>query len=129
MEKLITYFGQPAKVGCDEKCNKAWGINNRPRVYVDIGEKVFGLDDESIYPDDDTTDPDNYAYCSDDELPEAPEHPGTWEGNDKKPVNKVGIPNRWCIRECERCCVSEPGDYEKPLQLKDFSIRRKNIAD
>ena len=109
MEKIIQYFGEAAKVACDEKCNKAWGINNRPQNQL-------------------SDDPDDYEYLSDDELPEAPVHPGTWEGNDKKPVNKADIPNRWCIRECERCSMSNPGQYDKPLKLKDFSIRRKNIG-
>lgn len=108
MQQIITYFGEDVKVACDEKCNKAWGINTRPQNQL-------------------SDDPDDYEYLSDDELPEAPEHPGTWEGGDKKPVNKVGIPNRWCIRECERCSMSQPGMHNKPLMLKDFSKRRKNI--
>lgn len=109
MEKIITYFGQQAKVACDEKCNKAWGANRRPQVQL-------------------SDDPDDYEYLSDDELPEAPEHPGTWEGSDKKPVNKVGIPNRWCVRECERCVMSSPGEHDKPLELPDFSKRIQNIT-
>ena len=28
--KQITYMGALAVVGCDGKCSKAWGINNRP---------------------------------------------------------------------------------------------------
>ena len=107
MEKIITFFGQPTKVGCDEKCNKAWGINKRPKIQL-------------------SADPDDYEYLSDGELDEAPIHPGTWEGNDKKPMNKQGIPNRWCIRECERCAMSDIGESEKTLELKDFSKRIKN---
>ena len=49
MEKIIQYFDQPCKVACDEKCEKAWGINNRPRVQL-------------------SDDPDDYAFLSDDEL-------------------------------------------------------------
>lgn len=108
MEQIITYFGEPAKVACDEKCNKAWGRNRRPTNEL-------------------SDDPDDYEYLSDNELPEAPIHPGTYEGGDRKPVNKIDIPNRWCIRECERCCISNPGQYEQPLALKDFSTRIKNI--
>lgn len=55
MEKIITYFGQDAKVGCDQKCNKAWGHNLRPKIEFDENE------------------PDDYAYLSDDELGEAPQ--------------------------------------------------------
>lgn len=110
MEKIITYFGQKAKVACDEKCNKAWGRNTRPTNQL-------------------SEDEDDWEYLSDEELPEAPEHPGTREGNDKKPVNKVGIPNRWCVRECERCAISKPGQFNQQLELRDFSKRQKNIPD
>jgi hypothetical protein len=34
MEKRITFFGQPAKVVCDGRCSKAWGINSRPTVQI-----------------------------------------------------------------------------------------------
>lgn len=108
MEKIIQYVGQYAKVACDEKCNKAWGMNERPTVQLS--------DDE-----------DDYAYLSDDELGEAPEDPGTYEGGEGKPVDKQGIPNKWCVRECERCSMSSPGKFNEPLRLKDFSERVYNI--
>jgi hypothetical protein len=109
MEKIITYFNQPAKVACDEKCNKAWGINERPKIKL-------------------SEDEDDYAYLADDELGDAPEDPGTSEGGDRKPINKEGIPNKWCVRECERCSMSSPGKSGEPLALKDFSDRRYNIT-
>ena len=97
MEKIITYCGQTAKVACDEKCNKAWG-NKRPRVFLDINEtEIF----TSFDPDIDGVDPDNFAYCSDDELGDAPINPGTYEGFEDaaKPSNKEEIGNKWCVRE------------------------------
>lgn len=109
METTITYFGQPAKVACDEKCEKAWGINNRPKECL-------------------SEDEDNYSFLSDDELGIAPVNPGTYEDGQGKPVNKNGIPNKWCVRECERCWMS---DYGKPNQrpsLPDFSKRINNIG-
>ncbi len=121
MEKLIQYCGNTAKVKCDEKCHKAWGGNSRPRVYPDISEtQIFGLGDDSIYPEDDNTDVDNYAYCSDEELGDAPVRPNTEEGGHRKPVNKDEIGNKWCIRECERCVMSAPYEYDKPLELNNF---------
>jgi hypothetical protein len=126
MEKIITYCGQPAKVGCDEKCNKAWGGRNRPRVYLEVSEtKIYGVDVD-LFPDEEDIDVDNYAYCTDAELGDAPVDPGTGEGGDFKPVNKSEIGNKWCIRECERCSMSEPGEYEQPLILKDFTKRFYN---
>lgn len=108
MEKIITYFGQQAKVACDEKCEKAWGISERQTVSLS--------DDE-----------DDFAWLSDNELSEAPEDPGTYEGGDGKPVDKIGIPNKWCVRECERCKMSKPGEYNQPLKLDDWSNRVYNI--
>jgi len=59
MKKEITWFGRKVILACDEKCNKAWGINCRPE------------------------NPAN--YLSDDELEEAPIDPGTYEGGHAKP--------------------------------------------
>jgi hypothetical protein len=129
MEKIIQFLGQPAKVNCDENCHKAWGINSRPRIYPEIGEKVFGLDNASIWPDRYDVDENNYVYLSDDELPEAPIDPGTEEGGEKKPVNKQGIPNKWCYRECERCNISDPGQWDQPLPVKEFKERKSNYHD
>ena len=111
MEKEITYYGAPAKVGCDEKCNKAWGINNRPRVYLDISEtQIFGLEGTSIYPDiEDDINVDNY------------------ENDDAKPTCKSEMGNRWCVRECERCQMSEYGKHNEPLKIKDFNQRFYNM--
>lgn len=130
MEKEIIYFGQNAKVACDEKCNKAWGGNNRPRVYPEISEtKIFGLGEESIYPDDEIgVDVDNFAYCSDDELGEAPIDPHTYEDEHAKPTDKSEMGNKWCVRECERCEMSKFGKYKEPLELKDFSKRFYNYS-
>lgn len=105
MEKTITYFGQQVKVACDGKCNKAWGINNRPRI-------EFSKED-----------PDDMAFLSDDEIKEnAPADPGTYEGGCTKPVDDSEKPNKWCVRECERCAFEENGK----LILRDFSKRHYN---
>jgi len=108
MEKIITYFNQPAKVNCDENCKKAWGGSNRPRVNLS--------DDE-----------DDWCYLSDDELGEAPSDPGTYEGGEGKPAHKNEVPNKWCVRECERCNISNPGKSHLPLKVRDFSQRFYNI--
>lgn len=126
MEKEIRYFGQLVKVGCDEKCNKAWGMNGRPRIYPEISEtKIFGIGDSSIYPEE-NIDVDDYGYCTDDELGEAPEDPQTYEGGEGKPTNKDEIGNKWCVRACERCVMSKMGQFDKPLEFPDFSKRIYN---
>ena len=107
MEKIITYFGQPMKVKCDEKCNKAWGVSQRPS--------------ESL-----SDDEDNIVFLSDDELGLAPIDPRTYEGGEGKPVFPYEKPNKWCVRECERCAKSELGKYNDPLEIDDFSKRIYN---
>ncbi len=107
MEELIIYLGQTAKVACDEKCHKAWGANNRPKIQLS--------DDE-----------DDYAYLSDNELGIAPLNPGTYEDGVAKPIQKIGIPNKWCVRECERCVMAKPNRSYLPLSLIDFSKRIYN---
>lgn len=108
LEKQIVYCNQKAKIACDGKCEKAWGINSRPRVQI-------------------TNDDDDYAFLSDEELGIAPEFPGTYEGNDRKPLPNEEKLNKWCCRECERCKMSMPGKYDQPLILKNFNERVYNI--
>jgi hypothetical protein len=103
--KRITYFGQPAAVGCDAKCNKAWGINSRPKVQLS--------DDE-----------DDYEWLADGELGDAPADPGTSEGGDTKPAFPEPLLNKWCVRECERCAMTPPDG--SLVTLRDFSERIKN---
>lgn len=101
-EAIITYFGQPAKVICDRNCSKAWGINLRPKTQL-------------------SNDEDDYVYLTDGELGEAPVDPGTYEGGFGKPSLPDVFPNKWCVRECERCEMSEPGKYTEPLEPKDWN--------
>jgi hypothetical protein len=110
MEKLIMYCGQKAKIACDEKCNKAWGWNTRPKIKISDKE-------------------DDFAWLSDEELDEAPINPGTYEDGIAKPIYKEHIPNKWCVRECERCKMSRPNQWDKPLILDDFSKRIFNIIN
>jgi hypothetical protein len=105
-KKTILYWGEQIIVACDENCNKAWGINSRPKIQLsDINE-------------------DDYAFLSDSELDAAPEDPGTYECGIGKPKSAEFFPNKWCVRECERC--SKFGKGEKII-LEDFSKRRYNI--
>ena len=106
-ESIITFFGRQAKVACDGNCQKAWGVNNRPKIHL-------------------SDDIDDYAYLADGELGQAPSDPGTYEGGDAKPSSAVCFPNRWCIRECERCEASKPDQIDQPLVLKNFNVRIYN---
>jgi len=106
MQKEITYFGQKMIIACDEKCNKAWGINSRPRIQLDENNN------------------DDYAFLSDDELGIAPIDPETYEGDCAKPVDNIEKLNKWCCRECERCKISKPNEL---IVLKDFTKRVYNI--
>ena len=106
-DSVVIYFGNPMKVACDRQCNKAWGINGRPSVRLS--------DDE-----------DDIAWLADGELGEAPIDPGTYEGGMAKPLSPDEFPNKWCVRECERCAKSKPGEHLQPLELPDFSRRYYN---
>jgi len=138
MEKIIQYFGQNAKVNCDENCKKAFGSNSRPRVYnhKKLEGQVFGLNGTSIYPtlEENDIDVDDWAYLSDDELPDAPIDTGFYEGGQSKPVDENGnpvqsqIPNKWCVRECERCNMSRTNQWMNDLPVRKFYKRFFNIA-
>lgn len=92
--KTIIWFGKAHTLACDGKCNKAWGVNNRPKISFD------------------ENDPDDVAYLADDELGEAPADPGTYEGGHAKP-DSPREQNKWCARECERSRVFL--QLDKPL--------------
>lgn len=134
--KSITMFGHPCILACDAKCHKAWGINNRPRVFLDESPQVvrgYGFD-VSHYPesDDANFDYDNTAKLADGELPDAPpssEQLGTYEGDHGKPETPDQRLNKWCARECERSVIIDDVhgrviDFELP----DYSQRQYNIA-
>jgi len=99
------------RIKCDEKCNKAWGLNTRPQIQLDENNE------------------DDYCFLSDLELEEAPIDPGTYEGFEMcaKPKTKEELGNKWCIRECERCFRSMPGESVNSIQLHDFNKRFYNI--
>ena len=98
--KEIKWFGFAAVLACDGLCEKAYGINNRPKVSL-------------------SEDEDDFAWLSDGELVDAPIDPGTYEGGCAKPTDPSGK-NKWCARECERSVVADPGH---PITLPDFSRR------
>jgi hypothetical protein len=107
---LIVYFGQPATIACDAKCEKAWGIQLRPRHYFVPEEQ----------------DPDDYAFLADGELGQAPKDTGNYEGGDAKPRSPDQRLNKWCARQCERCKITPPGSPDIKLELHDFSKRLAN---
>lgn len=103
-EKLITFCEQRAKVACDGRCEKAFGSSTRPKVQL-------------------SDDPDDYAFLGDAEVGDAPQEPGTSEGGHLKPlipVTNAEQMNKWCVRECERCSMSSPGEADQPLELRRF---------
>ncbi len=91
-ESTISFFFQKVNVKCDRNCQKAWGNNTRPR----------DLQDE---------------FLKDEELGIAPQDPGTYEGDHAKPLSPDDFPNKWCVRECERCGMS---DFGEKIELPRF---------
>lgn len=127
------YFGSDVLLICDMECDKAWGINNRPRIWVED-------ENQTIYPNSNyhdiqqnpnapkINDIDNYVHLADGELGIAPRDAGTYEGSDAKPY-KPSIHNKWCARECERCNMI--GLRDLPIgeseTLRDYSKRHYNM--
>ena len=103
-EALITYMGQPAKTACDGNCKKAWGISQRPKIQL-------------------SEDEDDVVFLADDELNDAPDDPGTYEGQHGKPSSALYFPNKWCVRECERSATSYPGKHNEQLVVPNFGVR------
>jgi len=97
------FSSQPVMLICDGKCEKAWGINCRPKERLSADE-------------------DDVAYLSDAELDQAPADPGTYEGGHGKPSGPEHT-NKWCARECER---SEMCRHGEPLEMHDWSHRLYN---
>jgi hypothetical protein len=103
--RIISYFGQMMKVGCDERCDKAWGWHSRPSFVAD------------------PHDPDDIVWLADGELGTAPVDPGTYEGDSGKPLSPAAFPTTWCVRECERCATSDVDGWRHPLRVVDWSRR------
>lgn len=106
---IITYFGKERVVKCDGRCDKAWGVSGRPRKQL-------------------SDDPDDYVFLPDSELGIAPIDPGTYEGGHAKPENADYFPNKWCVRECERCIMSYPGD-KVPFEYGTWNDPHCNMRD
>lgn len=106
--RQITYFGQPAVVACDARCEKAWGSVTRP------SEPASDADDDVV-------------FLADHELGEAPADPGTYEGGHAKPTCRANRLNKWCVRACERSVMSVPGKAGDVIETRDWSRRLYNL--
>lgn len=109
--KKIIFFGQAAAVGCDEKCHKVWGMSNRPKKQL-------------------SDNPDDWEYLPDIHLPDAAPPPETYEGGCGKPERDEDKLNKWCVRECERCTMTNPdGEMVKIIDLSKpvRNIKQKDL--
>lgn len=104
LKAKVNYCGRRVTVACDGNCKKAWGSNHRRKDML-------------------SEDEDDFEYWADGELGDAPENPGTYEGGKGKPLSSDEFPNKWCVRECERCRMSGPLGS---LELHDWSHRLSN---
>ncbi len=102
--RVIYIFDNQCILLCDGKCDKAWGISNRPKIQL-------------------SEDEDDYEYLADSELGKSPVNPGTYEGGHGKPSSDCEKLNKWCCRECERASKVKGMEH---FELKDFSTRYPN---
>lgn len=123
LSKTVQFCGRTAVLICDGRCDKAWGINLRPRLYFQESLLV----PRTLASGERPRNPDDHVYVSDALLGTAPEDPGTYEGGHGKPS---GVPlsdssrmNKWCARECERSALVEPTE---PLVAPDLVRPRPN---
>lgn len=126
LRKDIVFFGKPCVLACDGNCQKAWGNNNRPRIYLDDPtQTVYGEGFTYYhYPQDDNDyDLDDWTALADDELGIAPDDTGIYEGGHAKPAMPDERLNKWCARECERSTIVAPGET---IDLPDYSKRLYN---
>ena len=123
IKRNITFCAQTAAVVCDENCAKAWGRSKRPLRYFSGDPMADGL---SAKEQDRRRD--DYVYLSDSDLGQAPVDPGTTEGDHRKPRTLEQRMNKWCVRECERCAMSEPGQWREALALPDLENPRPNMG-
>ena len=126
LSKTVLYCGRSAVLVCDGRCDKAWGINGRPRFYFQESLEVARRLAKGTEP----RDPDDYIFVPDDLLGTAPADPGTYEGDHAKPsvvpLTDSSRMNKWCARECERCALLEPGEALVP---PDLMRPRPNIPE
>jgi hypothetical protein len=104
IHKRIIAYGNEIIIGCDARCDKAWGTNQRPRIEVSERE-------------------DDYAFLADAELGTAPADAGIYEGGHAKPKRDGERLNKWCFRECERSAEATTLD---DIDLPDLSRRVYN---
>lgn len=114
LQREIVFFGRPVTLACDGRCDKAWGINGRPRTAL-------------------SADPDDHVFIGDSELGTAPppgETVGLSEGGHMKPSATAldaadsDQLNKWCTRECERSVLTKPGEA---VVLPNMARPRPNI--
>lgn len=123
-EKRIRGYGQQLVMACDGRCDKAWGINGRPKLFfMEKGEAP-----RALIEGEDPRDEDDYVWLGDDELGTAPADPGTYEGGYAKPsavpLTDPEPMNKWCFRECERSESFKPGE---PVLIRDLKKPEPNI--
>jgi hypothetical protein len=110
LSKTILFYGRGAVLVCDGRCDKAWGINNRPRLYF----QESGQLPRALEPEEEPKDPDDYVFLGDSVLGTAPGDPGTYECDQAKPsatpITDSSRMNKWCARECERAALLEPNE-------------------
>lgn len=95
-------------VGCDGRCDLAIGIEwcdghgNPNEVEIRRNERT---------------------------LAELRADPGTGEGGEIKPFHNIEFPNKWCVRQCERCqkvhtslaCVKPNADHLVAIVISEES--------
>lgn len=113
LTKRIRFFGAEQNLSCDGRCDKAFGINGRPRIMF-------------------SADPDDHVFKGDSEVGTAPppgQTVGIAEGECLKPsatpLSDPAVMNKWCVRECERSALTS---LDEPIELPNMDAPTPNLA-
>lgn len=93
---------------CDGRCNKAWGIADRPTFLFAPGKREavnkepLPWTEAAELADKLDINPDDTVIAPDRALGEAPRIANTTEGAHGKPRSHDEAHNTWCVRACER---------------------------
>lgn len=125
LQKSIIWFGRNATLACDGRCDKAWGISNRPQLFYQGTSEA-----RPLAVGEEPSNPDDYVFVPDSQLGTAPACPGTWEGGDGKPsaapLQDASLINKWCARECERSTISE---NHEPIAVPNLERPKPNMPN
>ena len=112
IQRSMMFLGEIHIVACDGRCDKAWGVDDRPTNRLG-------------------SDHNDFEWLADGELGQAPIDPGSLSSDNgvRKPLLVRGPDdvNEWCVDRCERMAKCRAVTSERAPDPPDLSRRRPNF--